>query len=107
MKLTASEEKILRSHISTLEDIQNSAFEIINIYNEALNAAREFVEETKNRLQEEFDAKSESWQESERGNSATDMIAEWENLDLGDDVDLSDTLNHSGLLEDLPTESES
>lgn len=60
-------------------DDTNSA---IDAYNEVLDEANAFVEEIANRLRDEYDGKSEKWQESEAGTDALAFISDWEELSL-------------------------
>jgi molecular chaperone DnaK (HSP70) len=49
--------------------------------NEKIEEARGFVEDIKNERQEEFDDKSERWQEGERGEAAQEWLQSWENAE--------------------------
>lgn len=49
--------------------------------NEKIDEARGFVEDIKNERQEEFDDKSERWQDGERGEAAQEWLQAWENAE--------------------------
>lgn len=51
-------------------------------YNEHVGRARDFAKKVLEDLHDEYDEKSERWQESEAGQAAQSMIDEWESLDL-------------------------
>jgi hypothetical protein len=65
-----------------LEDIQKLCDEFdtkyIEPFNSLLERTRGFVEDIQRERQEEFDDKSDRWQEGERGQSAQDWLNEWE-----------------------------
>jgi len=58
-------------------------------YNQVLEQLREFHDNVVSRLEEQFDSKSESWQESDRGQAASELKDEWENLEL-EDIEMFD-----------------
>jgi hypothetical protein len=78
--------------------------------NEALSAAREFVGNVSEAMQEFMDDKSEKWAESEAGSAYSDWLDEWTNVDLTDVEELvvnTDSTKFDGsaeTLESLPTE---
>jgi hypothetical protein len=81
----------------------------LDSYNEAIEAARNFVNGIAEPAREEYDNKSEKWQESEKGVEAGRWISEWEEINLEDaDIDLPepleeiDPLELAAEMEDLP-----
>lgn len=81
----------------------------VSDYNTRLADLRIFVENVSKEQREEYDDKSESWQEGDTGQIVDEWISSWENADLEDatiqfpDEELSVNFeNHSEL--DLPTE---
>lgn len=80
--------------------------------NEKIEEARGFVEDIKNERQEEFEDKSDRWQEGERGQSAQDWLQAWETaereLEAINDVEVPnlevDLLDAESILSDLPFE---
>lgn len=44
--------------------------------------AAEFVKQVHDRLEEEFEEKSEGWQEGDAGQAARDLIDEWDGVDI-------------------------
>ena len=53
-------------------------------YNEILTEAREFRDDIVGRFQEEFDDKSERWQEGDTGQSCQELINEWQEIFVDD-----------------------
>ena len=73
-----------------------------------LETAREFCEMIAEDWRCEFEDRSDSWKENDRGSEVDSIIEEWESVEL-DEPDLDDPLNleledYAQLLEDLPTE---
>jgi uncharacterized protein YukE len=82
--------------------------ETISAYNEALEEARDFVEEITADMTEFFDEKSDRWTEGDAGQAYSSWKDEWEGFD-GDEVDAVDEvevpdLGHAEELEQLPEE---
>lgn len=127
-KLTKEEQKARDAHLVELQekwqDIEqavekgreaiNEAFahvcSAISAYNEARNAADTWREEVASRLRGEYDDKSETWQESDRGQEVSAFVDEWENIENSEvdepeipDLDLPDGEYHNNL-EALPSE---
>lgn len=107
-KLT-KEEKIQRNEyvkeLQRLEELIEDASkgedpisqELITEYETAINTASDFASEVESRLQEEFDDKSEKWQEGEKGEEASSFIEEWGGADFTpSDLD-AETLKEKGL----------
>lgn len=125
-KLTKQESKMKDEHAAALRadleavtklaqavsddvDALNAA---IAHYNETLASAKSFVEHKKDEWQGEFDDKSDTWQEGDRGDAASTFISEWEAFDVDDltevEFEMSDTdASHADDLDGLPSEMES
>lgn len=56
----------------------------IRRHNDAVAAARQFVAAVAEDLRDQYDGKSEKWQESEAGQAADAMVTEWEDAALED-----------------------
>ncbi len=56
--------------------------EKITAYNEVLTETKDYIETVTSRWQEEFEEKSEKWQEGEKGVAASAMITAWTDLDF-------------------------
>ena len=56
----------------------------VNAYNEKLKELRSFVEDVSAERRNEFDDKSESWQNGDKGQEVDEWINNWENADLED-----------------------
>lgn len=57
---------------------------IVEAHNHSVAEARHFVGEIAETLRDEWDGKSEGWQESDRGRQAEAMVEAWECSDLND-----------------------
>lgn len=84
----------------------------IEAYNEIVAEARGFAEDIANAATEEYDNKSEKWQEGERGQAASEWKDAWENNEL-DEIEVEkpeeitmDDPDHGAKLEQLPEEAE-
>lgn len=53
-------------------------------HNERLVYARTFVTEIASRFRDDYDERSERWQESEAGQNASAFVEDWENAQLDD-----------------------
>jgi hypothetical protein len=82
--------------------------EALDSYNESLQRARDLADNIAAAAQEAFDAKSDKWQDSDKGDQVRHWIEQWEmNLD---EVDLDfpavlediDPEEHAGEIEDAP-----
>jgi hypothetical protein len=75
-------------------------------YNETLEAARTLTGNVAGAAQEEFEAKSERWQESDKGIEVRTWVEQWEmslddvDLDLPEPLEEIDPEEHAGQLED-------
>lgn len=86
----------LEEAITKLIDAFNDRY--LAPFNEFMSEARGFVEDIQNERQDEFDDKSERWQESERADSARTWIEAYENAVEG--------LDDLGLVEAPPVDLE-
>jgi hypothetical protein len=81
----------------------------INAHNKVLAAVETFRQEIAERLQNEFDEKSDRWQESKAGEAADEMIDQWSEpfygleIERPDDLD-GDDMPDAKILSNLPTE---
>jgi len=87
--------------------------EKIDAYNEVLAEAKSFVDDVAQNWENDFEEKSERWQEGEKGEAVRAMIEAWQNADLEEvSVDMPDeevsfdAEMHDELLNDLPSEAE-
>ena len=85
----------------------------IDEYNVVLAEAKTFADDVAQNWENDFEEKSERWQESDTGESVRAMIETWQSVDLESiDIDMPepdisfDAEVHSELLTDLPTEKE-
>lgn len=93
-------------------DLQNSEKEeekakIVSEFNILLANIREQVETIAEEFRSDYDNKSETWQDSDRGQEVDDFICQWENLEL-EDLTLDEFGDPENLdfevLRELPTE---
>jgi hypothetical protein len=81
----------------------------LNAYNEKLAEFKTFIESVAAERRNEFDEKSESWQDGDNGQAVDEWINNWENIDLEDgnikfpEEDLSIDFENAADAE-LPTE---
>jgi hypothetical protein len=91
-----------------VEPFAEAVAEAQNEYNEVLASARTLASNIAEAAQEEFDAKSERWQEGEKGLQVRSWVEQWQ-MSL-DDIDLElpealteiDPEEQAGELEDAP-----
>jgi hypothetical protein len=91
---------------------RNTLQEALDAYNGVLSEARFFAADVSQDWENDFEEKSERWQESEKGEGVREMIEAWQNVDLEDlEIDMPDAeidLNvdtHDETLTNLPTEA--
>jgi hypothetical protein len=91
-----------------LEPIAHAVAEAQAHYNEALESARTLAGEIAGPAQEQFDAKSERWQDSDAGTQIRSWIEQWEmslddvELDLPEPLEEIDPEEHASALESGP-----
>jgi hypothetical protein len=92
-----------------LEPIARAVAEAQTYYNEAMESARTLASEISSPAQEQFDTKSERWQDSDAGNQTRSWIEQWEmslddvELDLPEPIEEIDPEEHAGVLEGGPS----
>lgn len=102
-KLTKEEILERNALLADMKDAKDALDSSVQIYNQALDKTREFIEKTRERMQNEFDEKSEAWQQGDKGAAVAEMLASWDEVNPEDvDIDLEDL----GAFESLPTEVE-
>jgi hypothetical protein len=89
-----------------VEPLAQAVAEAQDAYNETLEAARSLADGIAQPAQEEFDAKSERWQNRENGIRVRSWIEQWEmilddiELELPEPLEEIDPEEHAGELED-------
>lgn len=97
---------------AALAELRTPVEDAIAAYNEQLAIVKEFTEEVAEHISEYISEKTDSWQESEKGEAEDDLLSTWEQIDLDDfELDLPEDLDeslptHDDDLEELPTETE-
>lgn len=97
---------------AALAELRTPVEDAIAAYNEQLAIVKEFTEEVAEHISEYISEKTDSWQESEKGEAANDLLSTWEQIDLDDfELDLPEDLDeslptHDDDLEELQTETE-
>jgi len=95
-----------------LEQLRGPVTDALAAYNEALGAVGSFAEDLHREQQEEFESKSEKWQETERGQEVSNWIDGIEGLTFYDvemdipediEVDLADADDALTEFEDMET----
>lgn len=74
----------LSSYNEELIALQEHVQEQINFYNNSLSDLRSFAENIAAERRNEYEDKSESWQDGDNGQAADEWISTWENADLED-----------------------
>ena len=74
----------LSSYNEELTALQEHVQEQINFYNNSLSELRSFAENIAAERRNEYEDKSESWQDGDNGQAADEWISTWENADLED-----------------------
>jgi len=102
-ELSANELKTRDQLLADLQRVTTALEDATNDYNTVVDDIDTYVSSVRDRLQEEFDEKSEKWQEGDKGSAASTLIEEWSSMDVGHvEVDLP----IYEALENLPTASE-
>lgn len=89
---------------ATMEKVFEELNKAIQSYNELANEIAQFTEDIAGDRRSEFDDKSESWQESDKGQAVNDFIESWEQFSIEEaceDGDFEDVLQE---FIDLPKE---
>lgn len=69
-------------------------------YNETCSSVRDFAEAVATRLRDDFDAKSERWQQSEKGQTVEAFVSAWEDF-AAEDFEPEEPLEVEGPDEEL------
>jgi chromosome segregation ATPase len=91
-----------------LEPLARAVAEAQTHYNDAMESARTLASEIAGPAQEQFDAKSERWQDSDLGTQVRSWIEGWEmslddvELDLPEPLEAIEPDEHAGALESGP-----
>ncbi len=64
-----------------IEEAETTVNSRISEYNAALTGITDFIEEHKDKWQEAYDEKSETWQEGDKGEAVAALLGEWDNYD--------------------------
>jgi hypothetical protein len=97
---------------SAIADAVNAYNVAVEFYNIAVEDAAMFRDDLVSRLEDEFDSRSETWRDSEKGADAQTFIDEWQGLefaalDLHHDIEVNDDeAEHVEALEQAPTRME-
>jgi len=108
---TAYEDELSKAK-EAIQAVYDSLNAKLGDYRTAIEEATRVSEEIGNRLREEWDGKSEKWQESDAGTSANEMVEQWENAQFDEVEDLDppdiEEVNNDRIetFEGLPTEVE-
>lgn len=96
----------LREKAEAMTAAKTAWEEAVNDYNGAISDTKTFVENLAAEFRDEYDNKSERWQEGERGEAASTFVEAWEEVSLdahdADDTDI-DTEADIDAVEGLPT----
>jgi hypothetical protein len=102
MKLTTAELTARDAHIEALNTAHAAMVEAIRAYNAALAAAATFAETIATERREEWDGRSERWQDSDAGQNAATFVEDWEGFEA---EEIEEPENAADCLEALATDS--
>jgi hypothetical protein len=91
-----------------VEPLAKAVTKAQDAYNETLEAARSLADSIAENAREQFEAKSERWQEGEKGRQVREWFERWEvslddvDLDLPQPLEEIDPEDHAGVIEDAP-----
>lgn len=111
-KLTAAHKKKRDTLIEELRTLATGIEDAIRSYNAKLEDAREFVNlEIVGHFQDEFDEKSENWQEGDRGSATQEWLDTLDNIgntleDIDSPFDDDGIEEIVSILEEMPEEPE-
>jgi chromosome segregation ATPase len=95
---------VVNERLASLRDlIDNAKGEIedaVSSYNEIVRGASEFARDIAAEMEEEYEDRSERWQESEKGQLARAFVSEWEGFGI-DEIDIDDLLPSTDDIEDI------
>lgn len=95
-KLNKDESKELSSHVDKIKKSFEDMEQAIKDYNNCLEAAKEFIEDKANDWQSEYDDRSETWQNGDKGTAVAELISSWENCNsLIDVVEIPEDITES------------
>ena len=83
-KLTKAQLTERDEHASKIAAAADSITDAVQHYNAMLEAAREFCADIAQVSQDEWDDKSEKWQESDRGTDCAGWIDQWRDVEFGE-----------------------
>ena len=116
-KLTREEKQDLgelrskaRAELQNLQDLAGDLEQARQKYLDAREKVTDFVTDVAGRLRAEFDEKTDTWKESDKGGETEDFIATWESIenDLTDmeDVPAFEDEDFEQALDNLPEQPE-
>lgn len=92
--LAADIDSAINDYNAAMEEPRAEVEKAIEAYNEMLAAAREFASDIATAIGEEISEKSDTWQESEKGQAAEEWRLTWEQLYMDDvEIDFPDELS--------------
>lgn len=108
-------EKKVKDAINIFNEEKQQALDELNgeiaAFNKVLDEVRDFATSIETTMQSIFDDKSETWQQSDKGQEFEAFLGEWSNFSLEDlpeeevnDIEID--LSHADDLENLPDDSE-
>lgn len=104
--LTKQEQTEREFHANELKRKASTLADALADYNGAVTDAQNFATGIAERLQSEYDGKSEAWQEGDRGSAVSELIGEWEGYAENDEIEFSGEIDHDDVLLALPTAAE-
>lgn len=88
-KLTAKEDRRFNELVENMTEMEEQLHQQLQAYNEAVQEVEIFKDTIVDRWKTEYDNKSDSWRDSDKGQEVEALIAEWDALNV-DEVKLED-----------------
>lgn len=104
MKISKENREAILIFVQQLDAAKEALEDALEDYNRIVEEADELIRGIAEDLRDEFNDKSESWQESLTGMEAEVFVQEWEEADFSQSLSLD--LHHPSTLGELRTESE-
>lgn len=109
-KISAAQKKRRSQITDDLREKGQTLIEAVKAFNQSMEDAREFINlDLVGHFQEEYDEKSDNWQEGDRGSATSDWIntldeSAGELQDIAEDFDEEELERLIAILDDLPEE---
>jgi outer membrane protein TolC len=90
-RLTKDQLRQKETLLATLRPAEQALDDAVTAYNQAIEQAKAWVQETTDTIRREYDSKSERWQEGHAGLTVSEWLDAWDDVDA-DPVELPDSV---------------